>query len=217
MMKHTILFLTFLLAYFQLIAQNKEESNEYKLTHETLAPGAYDYSKVANHDHIRYYDRQADREWEKRLRKDKQLLTTKRFGEYQKQEDGTTIFFRELEALIYSPDLDFVYLWSGAGFGWAYDLKTLEETTSDYTSRRHSPTKKFRYTRVFASQSEAEYTHHIEILVNGEYIPHQFARSFGDEQFKGAYWHNENTFYYLYKQEYDSPYWIGHSIKVEKK
>lgn len=216
-MKHTILFLALLLLSLQLTAQEKKLSREYKFTHQMLPPGTFDYSKVANTEHIRYYEKQADREWEKRLRKDKRLLATKQFGEYQKQEDGSTIFFTELEALIYSPDLEFVYLWSGAGAGWAYDLKTLEEVTADYASRRYSPNKEFRYVRVFASQTEALYTHHIEALINGEYIPYQFVSSVGDEQLKDVYWHNENTLYYLYKQDYDSPYWIGYSITVEKK
>lgn len=216
-MKHTILISIFLFFGLQMAAQEKNLSKQYTFTKQMLTPGIYNFSKVPKPEHKTYYDEDANREWTKRLKSDEKLKDSGVVGNYQQREDGTTEFFTEWDVLIYSKDLEYVYLWSGAGCGFSLDLKTLEEVPYDYSSIRYSPNKAFRYVRVFASQTEAEFSHHIEVLVDGEYIPYQFAKSFGDEQLIGAYWHDDNTLYYLYKHQYDSPYWIGHSVRIEKK
>lgn len=215
-MKYTILYLTLSLISSQLAAQEIYEANDdYNFTRHMLDVGIYDYSKASKKKYKIYHGAEADSLWNKTMMADEQLKRSGIGGYYMKREDGSEEFVVEEWADEYCPQLHYVEIAGGDGYVSIYDLKTFERLDTNPSTRAYSPNKKYRY----GNRLDDGTKHYIEVLKDGKYIPYQFDYTYHERVIKGAYWHDENTLYYLLRREAegDKVYWIGHSIKVEKK
>lgn len=196
---------------FQLHAQEKQ----YEIRRKVLDVGVYDYSKVQKKKTYKiYYEAEAEEKFSKLLMSDDRLRSTNAFGQYMDQEDGSTVFLRELDAEEYCPELNYVQLIGGHGYISIYDLETLEEIYTNPSTHVYSPSGKYRFgTFEFDGMS-----FFIEIKQGGKYVPYLLAKSANKDFISGVYWHDDETMHYLMEKKGadDSIYWIGYSAKLYK-
>lgn len=191
---------------FQVYAQEKR----YGISPKALDVGVYDYSKVKKNPYKIYYDEEAEKKFSEVLMSDARLRSLDAFGEYIRQEDGSTVYFREQEAYEYCPELEYVMITGGHGYVSAYDLKTLEEIFVNPSSYVYSPSGKYR----FGTFEYDGMKYYIEVKEGNKYTPYLICYM-GAGFMSGVYWVDDETIHYLSEKERTdgSKYWIGYSTK----
>lgn len=190
------------------------QEKQYKIYRKALDVGAYDYNKVKKkkNSYKIYYDQEAEEKFSVLLMSDERLRSVNTFGEYIRQEDGSTVFFRELEAIEYCPELNYVLLTGGHGYVFIYDLITLKEIYTNPSTHIYSPTEKYRF-GTFLYEGVNFY---IEIKEGKNYVPYLLAWAESEDYITGIYWHDDKTMHYLKEKKSadGSKYWIGYSAKL---
>ncbi|NDV60424.1 hypothetical protein [Bacteroides sp. 519] len=186
------------------------QEKQYRIRPKALDVGVYDYSKVIKKPFKVYYDEEADKLFEQLLMADERLKNFDQFGEYIKQEDGTTVYFREQWAYEYCPELDYVMITGGHGYPSAYNLTTLEEIFVNPSSYVYSPSGKYRFGTFHFDGVE----YYIEVKEGDKYIPYNLF-NMGEGYMTGVYWVDDETIHFLkeIQRDDDSKYWIGYSTK----
>jgi hypothetical protein len=210
-MKKTIITLTLLAILLPAALQAQEKQIQIK--RKALDVGVYDYSKVKKHSYKIYYGQEADSLFTEVLMQSERLNNSEIFGQYVMQDDSL-VFFRELEAIEYCPELNYVLMTGGHGYVFMYDLETPEEIYTNPSSRVYSPSGKYR----FGTFEYDGMKYYVERKEDGKYVPYPFHYGRTGE-ITGVYWADDETMYYLKEKEKPdgSRYWIGYSITFTRK
>lgn len=231
----------FLLLISTCYAQDSDfHDNDANSPIKALESGVYDIKKVPSPLPYKILTgEKAQQAFHDLIMKDRELCD---FFIYLEPEDETIIpcsrehidSAMEYEIVEYSPDLQYVDVWHGAGAGFVYDIKNKVELCSNPKTYIESPSKKYRLG--INAKYDGPY-YNLEVREGNEYRcyegailgPEQLRQATNAIEFKndyiyinansvkGIYWEDEETIHFLVKeidQQTQKEVWVAYSAKV---
>ncbi|MCD8102726.1 MAG: hypothetical protein LUE26_09205 [Alistipes sp.] len=194
--------------------QSFGQDGGYFIVKRALDAGIFDFDRIRREPLRVFYDEEADREFEKRLKADSELSAI--FEEYyQNEPDGEIHILRELEAYEYYPDHGIAMLIGGHGYVSAFDVNRRIYVWGSPQFTWYSPSQRYRLTGL---RFDGAIDYCLEERVDGEYVclgRVDFGNHVSPRQ---CYWVDDETIYYLQERKRNdgTPYWLGYEGRFER-